>query len=317
MLNEFIYPDKIFWEEKTDTYGRLVVEPLERGFGTTVGNSLRRVLLSSISGTAITAVKIYGIYHEFSAIEGVQEDAIELIANLKKIKFLMKGDSDVEILYLQKKGEGEVKASDIKTPPNVEILNPDQYIATITDPNKELNIEIRVERGRGYVPVEEMEAIGEVGWILVDADFSPVKKVGFRVDNVRVGKKSTYERLTLEIFTNGIKTPDQCMQEAIEILKKHYELLENISTEKPTVPQKVAVDELAEKLSLSIEELDISQRALNSLKRIGITTIGDLVRMTEDELKSTKNIGRKALAEIKEALHKLGLELGMNIETQR
>ncbi|AAC06440.1 DNA-directed RNA polymerase subunit alpha [Aquifex aeolicus] len=317
MLNEFIYPDKIFWEEKTDTYGRLVVEPLERGFGTTVGNSLRRVLLSSISGTAITAVKIYGIYHEFSAIEGVQEDAIELIANLKKIKFLMKGDSDVEILYLQKKGEGEVKASDIKTPPNVEILNPDQYIATITDPNKELNIEIRVERGRGYVPVEEMEAIGEVGWILVDADFSPVKKVGFRVDNVRVGKKSTYERLTLEIFTNGIKTPDQCMQEAIEILKKHYELLENIFTEKPTVPQKVAVDELAEKLSLSIEELDISQRALNSLKRIGITTIGDLVRMTEDELKSTKNIGRKALAEIKEALHKLGLELGMNIETQR
>lgn len=317
MLNEFIYPDKIFWEEKTDTYGRVVVEPLERGFGTTVGNSLRRVLLSSISGTAITAVKIYGIYHEFSAIEGVQEDAIELIANLKKIKFLMKGDSDVEILYLQKKGEGEVKASDIKTPPNVEILNPDQYIATITDPNKELNIEIRVERGRGYVPVEEMEAIGEVGWILVDADFSPVKKVGFRVDNVRVGKKSTYERLTLEIFTNGIKTPDQCMQEAIEILKKHYELLENISTEKPTVPQKVAVDELAEKLSLSIEELDISQRALNSLKRIGITTIGDLVRMTEDELKSTKNIGRKALAEIKEALHKLGLELGMNIETQR
>ncbi|RUM31799.1 MAG: DNA-directed RNA polymerase subunit alpha [Aquifex sp.] len=317
MLNEFIYPDKIFWEERTDTYGRLVVEPLERGFGTTVGNSLRRVLLSSISGTAITAVKIYGIYHEFSAIEGIQEDAIELIANLKKVKFVMKGDSDVEILYLQKKGEGEVRASDIKTPPTVEILNPDQYIATITYPDKELNVEIRIERGRGYVPVEEMEAIGEVGWILVDADFSPVKKVGFKIENVRVGKKSTYEKLTLEIFTNGIKTPDQCMQEAIEILKKHYELLENISTEKPTVPQKVAVDELAEKLSLSIEELDISQRALNSLKRIGITTIGDLVRMTEDELKSTKNIGRKALAEIKEALQKLGLELGMNIETQR
>jgi len=317
MLNEFIYPDKIFWEEKTDTYGRLVVEPLERGFGITVGNSLRRVLLSSISGTAITAVKIYGIYHEFSAIEGIQEDAIELIANLKKVKFVMKGDSDVEILYLQKKGEGEVRASDIKTPPTVEILNPDQYIATITDPNKELNIEIRIERGRGYVPVEEMEAIGEVGWILVDADFSPVKKVGFKIENVRVGKKSTYERLILEIFTNGIKTPDQCMQEAIEILKKHYELLENISTERPAAPQKVSVDELAEKLSLSIEELDISQRALNSLKRIGITTIGDLVRMTEDELKSTKNIGRKALAEIKEALQKLGLELGMNIETQR
>ncbi|WP_461831877.1 DNA-directed RNA polymerase subunit alpha [Aquifex sp.] len=317
MLNEFLYPNKIFWEELSDTYGRLVVEPLERGFGTTVGNSLRRVLLSSITGTAITAVKIEGIYHEFSAIEGVQEDAIELIANLKKVKFVMKGDSDVEILYIQKKGEGEIKASDIKAPPSVEILNPDQYIATITDPDKELNIEIRLERGRGYVPTEEMEAIGEVGWILVDADFSPVKKVGFRIENVRVGKKSTYERLTMDIFTNGVKSPNDSLKEALEILKKHYELLENISEKKPVVEQKVVSDELTEKLTLSIEELDISQRALNSLKRIGINTIGDLVRMTEEELKNTKNIGRKALAEIKEALEKMGLHLGMNIDVQR
>lgn len=317
MLNEFVYPSKIFWEEKTSTYGRLVVEPLERGFGTTIGNSLRRVLLSSISGYAITAVKIEGIYHEFSAIEGVQEDAIELIANLKKVRFVMKGDSDIEILYLEKKGEGEVKASDIKAPATVEILNPEQYIATITDPNAELKIEIRVERGKGYVPVEDMEAIGETGWILVDADFSPVKKVGFRVENTRVGKKSTYERLTLEIFTDGTKTPEESLKEALEILKKHYELFENISTEKPTIEEKVTVDELTEKLSLSIEELDISQRALNSLKRIGISTIGDLVKMTEEELKNTKNIGRKALTEIKEALEKMGLQLGMNIDVQR
>ncbi|NPA33227.1 MAG: DNA-directed RNA polymerase subunit alpha [Aquificae bacterium] len=314
MLNEFIYPDKIFWEEKGDTYGRFVVEPLERGFGTTVGNSLRRVLLSSISGTAITAVKIYGIPHEFSAIEGVQEDALELIANLKKVKFILKGDNDVEILYLQKKGEGEVRASDIKAPPTVEILNPDQYIATITDPEKELNIEIRLERGRGYVPTEEMETIGEVGWILVDADFSPVKKVGFNIENVRVGKKSNYERLTMDILTNGVKTPEEALKEALQILTKHYELLQNVSSEKPVVEQKAGMDELTEKLSLSIEELDISQRALNSLKRIGITTIGDLVKMTEEELKNTKNIGRKALTEIKEALDKLGLHLGMNIE---
>ena len=317
MLNEFVYPNKIFWEEKTDTYGRLVVEPLERGFGTTVGNSLRRVLLSSISGYAITAVKIEGIYHEFTSIEGVQEDALELIANLKKIKFVMKGDSDIEILYLEKKGEGEVKAGDIKTPATVEILNPDQHIATITDPNTELKMEIRVEKGKGYVPVEDMEAIGETGWILVDADFSPVKKVGFRIENTRVGKKSTYEKLTLEIFTDGTKTPEDSLKEALDILKKHYELLENISAEKPAIEEKVAVDELAEKLSLSIEELDISQRALNSLKRIGLTTIGDLVRMTEEELKNTKNIGRKALAEIKEALEKMGLQLGMNIDVQR
>ncbi len=317
MLNEFVYPNKIFWEERTNTYGRLVMEPLERGFGTTIGNSLRRVLLSSISGCAITAVKVEGIYHEFTSIEGIQEDALELIANLKKIKFVIRGDSDIEILYLEKKGEGEVKAADIKTPANVEILNPEQYIATITDPNVELKMEIRVEKGKGYVPVEDMETIGETGWILVDADFSPVKKVGYRIENTRVGKKSTYEKLILEIFTDGTKSPDESLKEAIEILKKHYELLENISTEKPVIEEKVAVDELAEKLSLSIEELDISQRALNSLKRIGISTIGDLVRMTEEELKNTKNIGRKALAEIKSALEKMGLQLGMNIDVQR
>ncbi|NPB06063.1 MAG: DNA-directed RNA polymerase subunit alpha [Aquificae bacterium] len=317
MLNEFVYPNKIFWEEKGDTYGRFVVEPLERGFGTTVGNSLRRVLLSSISGTAVTGVKIEGVLHEFTPIEGVLEDAIELIANLKKVKFVIKDDKDVEILYLEKKGEGEVRASDIKTPANVEILNPDQYIATITDPEKELKMEIRIERGRGYVPVEEMETIGETGWILVDADFSPVKKVAFNVENTRVGKKSTYEKLTVEVFTNGIKTPEEALKEALSILRKHYELLENISYERPVLEEKVSVDELAEKLTLSIEELDISQRALNSLKRMGINTIGDLVKMTEEELKNTKNIGRKALSEIKEALAKLGLELGMNIEMQR
>ncbi len=317
MLNEIIYPNKIFWEEKTNTYGRLVIEPLERGFGTTVGNSLRRVLLSSISGTAITAVKIEGVPHEFSSIEGVQEDTLELIANLKKVLFVMKGESDIEILYIEKKGEGEVRASDIKAPPSVEILNPDQYIATITSPETELKMEIRIERGRGYVPIEEMEAIGEIGWILVDADFSPVKKVGFQIENTRVGGKSTYEKLTVEIFTDGTKTPDAALNEALEILKKHFELLGNVSYEKPVVEEKVAVDELAEKLSLSIEELDISQRALNSLKRMGITTIGDLVKMTEEELKNTKNIGRKALAEIKEALSKMGLHLGMNIEMQR
>jgi len=317
MLNEFVYPNKIFWEEKGEAYGRFVVEPLERGFGTTVGNSLRRVLLSSVSGTAVTGVKIEGIQHEFTAIEGVQEDALELIANLKKVKFVLKGDQDVEILYLEKKGEGEVKASDIKAPPHVEILNPDQHIATITDPEKELKMEIRIERGRGYVPVEEMETIGESGWILVDADFSPVKKVGFNVENTRVGKKSTYDKLTVEIFTDATKSPEEALKEALSILKKHYELLENISYERPVLEEKVAVDELAEKLTLSIEELDISQRALNSLKRMGINTIGDLVRMTEEELKNTKNIGRKALSEIKEALEKLGLQLGMNIEMQR
>ncbi len=316
MLNELILPSKIYWEEKTKDRGVFVVEPLERGFGTTLGNSLRRVLLSSISGTAVTAVKVYGVYHEFSALEGVVEDVVEIIANIKGIRFNLK-DSEVEILYLKKKGEGEVKASDISLPPNVDIANPDQLIATITDPNTEINIEIRIERGKGYVLAEEMETIGETGWIMLDADFSPVKLVSYKIEQTRVGDKTDYEKLTVEVLTDGTRTPEEVVKEAVDILQKHLSLLEHISYEVPTLEEPIPVDEMSEKLTLSIEELDISQRALNSLKRMGITTIGDLVQMTEEELKSTKNIGRKALAEIKEALKQLGLQLGINIESKR
>jgi len=316
MLNEFVYPNKIYWEEKGKERGVFVVEPLERGFGTTIGNALRRVLLSSISGTAATAVKIYGVYHEFSSIEGVAEDVVEIIANIKGVRFNLK-DSDVEVLYLKKKGEGEVKASDISLPPNVEIANPDKVIATLTRDDVEFNAEIKIERGKGYVLAEEMEAIGETGWILLDADFSPVRLVTYRVEPTRVGEKTDYEKLSVEIVTDGTRTPEDVVKEAVDILKRHLSLLEHISYEVPTLEEPIPVDELAEKLTLSIEELDISQRALNSLKRLGITTIGDLVQMTEEELKSTKNIGRKALSEIKEALKQMGLQLGINIESKR
>ncbi len=315
MLNEFIYPSKVYWEEKKDNYGRFVAEPLERGFGTTFGNSLRRTLLSSISGTAITAVKIYGVYHEFSSLEGIVEDVVEIIANLKKVNFKLK-DSEVEVLYIKKKGEGEVKAEDIALPSNVEINNPEAHICTISDPEAEFNAEIRIENGKGYVLAEEMETIGETGWILVDADFSPVKLATFKVEQTRVGDKTDYEKLIVELHTNGIRTPEECVKEAIGILQKHLSILENISTELPVIEEPVVVDELSEKLSLSIEELDISQRALNSLKRIGITTIGELVQMSEEELKSTKNIGRKALAEIKDALKSMGMYLGMGVENK-
>ncbi|MDQ7038792.1 MAG: DNA-directed RNA polymerase subunit alpha [Aquificota bacterium] len=316
MLNEFVYPSKVYWEVKERDRGVFVCEPLERGYGTTIGNALRRVLLSSISGTAVTAVKIYGVYHEFSALDGIAEDVVEIIANIKGIRFNLK-DSDVEVLYLKKKGEGEVRAGDINLPPNVEIANPDRLICTITDPKTEFNAEIKIERGKGYVLAEEMEAIGETGWILVDADFSPVKLVSYRIEPTRVGEKTDYEKLIMEIKTDGTKTPEEAVKEAVGILKKHLSLLEHISYEVPTLEEPVPIDELSEKLTLSIEELDISQRALNSLKRMGITTIGDLVQMTEEELKSTKNIGRKALAEIKEALKQMGLQLGLNIESKR
>lgn len=317
MLREFIFPSKVYWEERTKTYGRLIVEPLERGFGITIGNSLRRTLLSSIEGTAITAVKIYGVYHEFSSIEGVQEDTLEIIANLKKVRFKLH-NADVEILYLEKKGEGVVYAKDLSLPPNVEIINPDQKILTITDPEKEINMEIRIERGFGYVPTEEMEVLGEVGWILVDADFSPVRQVAFRVEKTRVEKRSDYDRLIMEIYTDGTKTPDEVIKEAVQLIVKNFSALENISYEVPVIEEPVAVvDEFIEKLSLPIEELDVSQRALNSIKRMGITTIGDLVRLTEEDLKSTKNVGRKAINEIKEALKQMGLYLGMDIESRR
>jgi DNA-directed RNA polymerase subunit alpha len=316
MQREFLFPSKVYWEERGKTYGRFVVEPLERGFGITLGNSLRRTLLSSIQGTAITAVKIYGIYHEFSPIEGVQEDVLEVIANLKKIRFNLKS-SDVETLYLKKKGEGVVTARDITPPPNVDIINPDQKIATITDPNKELHMEIKIERGFGYMTAEEMEVIGEVGWILVDADFSPVRQVSFRVEKTRVEKRSDYDRLIMEIYTNGVKTPEEVVKEAISILVKYFSSLEHISYELPVVEEPVIVDEFAEKLSLPVEELDVSQRALNSIKRMGINTIGDLVRLSEEDLKGTKNVGRKAINEIKEALKQMGLYLGMDIESRR
>jgi DNA-directed RNA polymerase subunit alpha len=316
MLNEFVYPSKIYWETKEKDRGVFVCEPLERGFGTTIGNALRRVLLSSISGTAVTAVKIYGVYHEFSTLEGIAEDVVEIIANIKGIRFNLK-DSEVEVLYLKKKGEGEVRAGDIALPPNVELANPDRLICTITDPKAEFNAEIKIERGKGYVLAEEMEAIGETGWILLDADFSPVKLVSYRIEPTRVGEKTDYEKLIMEIRTDGTKTPEEVVREAVEILKKHLSLLEHISYEVPTLEEPIPADELSEKLTLSIEELDISQRALNSLKRMGIATIGDLVQMTEEELKSTKNIGRKALAEIKEALKQMGLQLGLNIESKR
>ncbi len=317
MLREFLFPSKIYWEERTKTYGRFVMEPLEKGFGITVGNSLRRTLLSSIQGVALTAVKIYGVYHEFSSIEGVQEDTLEIIANLKKVRFKLK-NSDVEVLYLKKKGEGIVYAKDISLPPSVEVVNPDQKILTITSPNKEINIELRIEKGFGYVPTEEMEVLGEVGWILVDADFSPVRQVAFRVEKTRVEKRSDYDRLILELYTDGTKTPDEVIKEAVGLIVKNFMPLENISFEVPVIEEPVGVvEEFVEKLSLPIEELDVSQRALNSIKRMGISTIGDLVKLTEEDLKGTKNVGRKAINEIKDALKQMGLHLGMDIESRR
>jgi len=314
--NNLVEPEKIYWEELNDKYGKLVVEPLPRGFATTLGNALRRVLLSSIEGAGVTGVKIEGLYHEFTSLPGALEDVTDIILNLKSLIVKLQDNTDIEVLYIEKEGPGEVKAADIKAPPTVEILNPDLHLFTLTDKDAKVKMEIRVERGRGYVPVEEMEQFGEIGWIAIDCDFNPVKKVAFHTEPTRVGKSSRFERLTLEIWTNGAKTPDAALQEAREILQNYLGGLKEITTEIPQAPLKVEKDELEEKLTLSVDELDISARALNSLKKYGIHTLGDLVKLTEEELKETKNIGRKALKEIKKALNELGLSLGMNINTK-
>ena len=304
---------KTYWEDLEPTYGKLVMGPLPRGYATTLGNALRRILLSSIEGAGVTGVKIEGIYHEFTSLPGAVEDVTDLILNLKSLIVQMEPGTDVEVLYLEKEGPGEVKASDIKTPPTVKILNPEQHLFTLTDENAKVKMEIRVERGRGYVTVEDMEQFGEIGWIAVDCDFNPVKKVAFKAEPTRFQKKTDYEKLILEVWTNGAKAPDAAVQEARELLIKYLEPLKEISKEIPQAPVKVEKNELEEKLTLSVEELDISARALNSLKKYGIHTLGDLVKLTEEELKETKNIGRKALMEIKKALAEMGLSLGMNV----
>ncbi|RTZ60522.1 MAG: DNA-directed RNA polymerase subunit alpha [Gammaproteobacteria bacterium] len=307
--------DKVtaYWEELDSTYGKLIVSPLPRGYATTIGNALRRILLSSIEGAGVTAVKIDGIYHEFTSLPGAIEDVTDVVLNLKSLIVRLQPGTDIEVLYLEKEGPGEVKAGDIKTPPTVEILNPELHLFTLTDQNAKVKMEIRVERGRGYIPVEDMEQFGEVGWIAIDCDFNPVKKVAFKVEPTRVDRKTNFEKLILEVWTNGAKAPDVAVQEAREILLNYLQPLKEISKEIPQAPTKVEKDELEEKLTLSVEELDISARALNSLKKYGIHTLGDLVKLTEEELKETKNIGRKALMEIKKALQELGLSLGMNI----
>ncbi len=313
---DFVMPDKIYWDEvsRTDTYGKLYVEPLERGYGITLGNALRRVLLSSLESGAITAVKIHGVPHEFATIDGVIEDVSEIILNLKDIKFKMDEGIDSEFAILEAKGPGKVTAKDIKLPNGVEIVNPDVHIATIDSPDTELKMEFKIEKGRGYVPVEEMEPPSEIGWILIDTSFSPVTKCTFHVEPTRVGNKTDYDKLILEIHTDGSITPEEALNKATKILLDHFNLLLNptvkrVEVVKQSAPESIAQRIEEDKLSLAIDELEISSRAANTLKKLGIQTIGDLVKMSEEDLKEAKSIGRKSLKEIKEALADLGLEL--------
>ncbi len=310
---EFITPDKFKWEEHTDTYGRFVVEPLEKGYGITVGNALRRVLLSSIEGAAPTAVKFEGAYHEFTTLPGVVEDVTEIVLNIKKLRFVLHGDGPV-FIELKKKGPGKVYAKDFELPSQVELLTPDQEIATLDNENSEIEIHLRIDRGKGFVLSEDIQEIFEIttlGWIPLDADFSPIKKVTYKVEDTRVGRRTDYNKLTFEIWTDGSISPKDALVRAANILIDHFSLVRD-----KLVEALFAVEEVKEKsesseiLSQTLEEAGLTGRALKVLKEHGIETVGELVKLNRKELESLKGLGKKSLAEIEKFLTSLGLELG-------
>jgi DNA-directed RNA polymerase subunit alpha len=315
--DDFQRPKRLDYEEETltETYGKFVAEPLERGFGVTIGNSLRRALLSSIRGCAITSVKISGVFHEFSTIPGVLEDVSEILLNIKEIVTKLNVEQPKTISIHATK-PGEVRAGDIEHDADVEILNPDLHIATLNAEGK-LDIEMAVKWGRGYSPADRnVEEEQDIQTIPIDAIFSPIKKVNFSVENTRVGHSTDYDKLLLEITTNGTIRPEDAMAHAAKILKDHFQIFINFEEEpEPEIPK---VDEeklrMITNLKKSVEELELSVRSANCLKNANIKTIADLVQKTEAEMLKTRNFGRKSLNEIKEILTDMGLYLGMNLD---
>jgi len=314
---ELIKPKRIEIDQSTysKTYGKFVCQPLERGFGITIGNSLRRILLSSLQGAAIVSVKIDGVLHEFSTIPGVLEDVTDIILNLKEVRIKLL-DREEAVVHLSKEGEGEVKAGDIDTCGLAEVLNPDQHIATLNKEAK-LNMEMVVKLGKGYVPAERVKIKDKpIGVILLDAVFSPIKKVNYVVTNARVGQIADYDKLTLEVWTDGSVLPEDAVAFAAKILKEQMTPFINFEEEPEPVEEEEEEKEepLNENLFKPVSELELSVRSANCLKNANITYIGELVQKTEAEMLKTKNFGRKSLNEIKAILEEMGLHLGMKLD---
>jgi len=306
-------------EGLTDRFGRFSAQPFERGFATTVGNALRRVLLSSIEGAAITAVRVEGVLHEFSPIPGAMEDTTDLILNLKRVPLKMHVEHP-KTLLLKTSEAGEVRAKDITPDPDIEILDPEAYIATLGQ-GSTLSVEMRVKQGRGYVSADKnFDEDLSIGWIPVDSVHSPIRKVNYFVENARVGQATDYEKLTMEVWCNGAVTPRDAVGLASKLMKDHLTIFINI--EEDDEPQESAA-ELSEgdrevwweKLNKSVDEMELSVRSYNCLKNANIRTIGELVQKTEAEMLKTKNFGRKSLNEIKEILGGMGLSLGMKLDS--
>jgi DNA-directed RNA polymerase subunit alpha len=316
---EIMLPEKVQIASQTPTYGKFVWEPLERGFGITIGNSLRRIILSSICGSAIVSVKFDGVMHEFSTVPGVLEDVSELILNLKNVRVKME-DAQPKTITIQADGEGVVTAKDIISGDNrVEIMNPDQHIATLSADAK-FRAEMVVKAGKGYSLAESnKDPDAPVGTIPIDAVFSPVRRVNYLVSNARVGQKTDYDKLTMEVWTDGSVSPRDTIAFAAKILKEQMTVFINFDEDQePEVQDKNADDAkpgLNENLYLDVDELELSVRSANCLRNANINKIYQLVQRTEAEMLKTKNFGRKSLNEIKELLSDLGLSLGMNLDS--
>lgn len=313
---ELIKPKGFEIEKDTQTseYSKFIVKPLERGFGVTLGNSLRRILLSSMMGSAVTAVKLEGVLHEFSTMPDVLEDVSDIILNLKQVR-LRQHSSESFTLKINKKGPGIVTAADIVTNDKVEILNPNQHIATLGN-NGSFNAELIVSYGRGYVPVENRSEQLSVGYIAIDALHSPIRKVNYSVSNARVGQRTDYDALTLEVWTDGSLKPDEAVSLASKILKEQLQIFLTFdeSLEPSDEIKSMGNSSLNENLFRSVDDLELSVRSANCLKNANIRYIGELVVRSESEMLKTKNFGRKSLNEIKEILVEMGLGLGMKID---
>jgi DNA-directed RNA polymerase subunit alpha len=313
-------PEAVVLDEATfsNNFGKFLLQPLERGYGVTLGNSLRRVLISSLSGAAITSVKFSGILHEFTTIPGVVEDVSEIILNLKQVrmKLLSKKPNKIDLSF---NGEKKWTAADIQKASNeVEILNPDLHIATLNKTAK-FDLELRVGKGTGYVPANENVIPDQtIGMIPVDSIFTPIKNVKFEVENVRIGDKNDYEKLTLEIATDGSITPDDALTQAAKILRDHIQLFINFDMEQeeeqPSTAKDTETDRIRKMLLTNVDDLELSVRSHNCLKAANIKTLGELVRKDEAEMLKFRNFGRKSLAELMEIVENMGLEFGMDVD---
>lgn len=291
-------------------YGKFVVEPLERGYGTTLGNSLRRILLSSLPGAAVVSIQIDGVLHEFSTIPGVVEDTTEIILNLKQLALKIHSDEE-KVLEIDVEGAGEVTAGDIRADSDVEILNPDLHIATLAEDGR-LHIRMTANRGRGYVPAERNKREDQpIGVIPIDSIYTPIERVNYRVENTRVGQVTNYDKLMLEVWTNGSLGPDEAVSLGAKILTEHLMLFVGLNREaqEAEIMVEKEEDQKEKVMEMTIEELDLSVRSYNCLKRAGINTVQELIQKTEEDMMKVRNLGRKSLEEVQEKLAELGLSL--------